>query len=482
MAFDTLRWFARGGSHLNYYMWWGGYNRGRASAAGIMNGYETDAAVCPSGQPREPKFSHFKALHKALQHIAPILLNNPSALKRSIDVQQMKTDGDWEYTGKQRMFVYTEEHKVRGKTEVLIVENDSKNSSIVKIPLDHSGQAQAEILHMNPLSAILLVDGVIKFDSFAIDHSAMAHKRIIDLAPVNILGWSSCVELIGASSNDSLTLIRPKPEEQTALNIDARIYSDYAWYETDLYLQDSVSDVHFFVESQIGSALVLLIDDNFVGEAYTQKHGEGNKTFEFYVGHLRHGYHNVAILSESLGYHNLIGRWGAKVSAKVKGITGDVMLTSNGNGNMSLVDGRTWRSHPGLNGHENSYCRDVKSNGTNDLPRPRWTSAVFNTPEYDPTSHALYLNITNGRGHVWLNGHDLGRFWNITRGDTEKYSQQYYFLPPDFLEVNGSVNTLVFFDALGSNLRLSTTLVCSWLNKTSVPYFKDRVDYPLACI
>ena len=36
LAFETLAWFARGGSHNNYYMYLGGANRGRWAGAGIM--------------------------------------------------------------------------------------------------------------------------------------------------------------------------------------------------------------------------------------------------------------------------------------------------------------------------------------------------------------------------------------------------------------------------------------------------------------
>ena len=484
MATDTLKWFARGGSHLNYYMWWGGYNRGRASAAGIMNGYATDAAVCPSGHPREPKFSHFQALHKAIHQIAPVLLNNPTAMKHSIDIPEMDEKEQWIYSGNQRMFVYrsNQTHEPQVK-EVVFIENDARESAVVKIAMEGGEEEAAVILKMSPQSAVLMVDGTVKFDSFAIDSKAMSYRRVIEPAPVKILGWSSCSEPIGMSKKQmELVLNSTRPLEQTALNIGARVNSDYAWYETHIHLEDSVDDATVFVETQIGSAMVLFIDGNYIGEAYTHQHAEGNTTFLFQVGHLKHGRHKLAFLSESLGYHNLIGRWGAKTGAKIKGITGDVLLASQRPANISLVDGRVWKSHPGLNGHEKGYCRDVASDRNNSLPHPTWSSAMFNTPKYDPTENGLYLNITQGRGHLWLNSHDLGRFWNITRGDTDKYSQQFYFLPPDLLEADGSVNKIVFFDALGSDLRTSTTLILSHLEPTNSPNFKDQIDFEGACI
>lgn len=53
------------GTHLNYYMFFGGYNRGRQAAGGISNQYATDAALCSSGQRHQPKFNHYQSLHKS---------------------------------------------------------------------------------------------------------------------------------------------------------------------------------------------------------------------------------------------------------------------------------------------------------------------------------------------------------------------------------------------------------------------------------
>jgi beta-galactosidase len=495
MAYDTLRWFARGGTHLNYYMWWGGSNRGRATAAGIMNAYATDAPVCSSGQRREPKFSHFQALHEALHRIAPILLYSPTALKHSIHVESLNRKGDWEYSGKQRMFVYhqstddshdhSKHYKTKKNKQVVFVENDAKNTTVVRIELGGADK-EAIIIEMNPFSALLIVDGSIKFDSFVIDSDAMSFERKIEPSSVDLMGWSSCAEPIGASSDDPVTIVQPRPVEQTALNIDAEMYTDYAWYERDFDLEgplEEESSPLLFVESQKGSAIVLFVDGVFQGEAYNRRHAEGNVTFQWRLDSLSGGNHTLTLLSESLGYHNLIGRWGVGTKAKTKGVTGDVILSSS-YGNMSLADGSggEWRSYAGLHGSAKGYCREVKSaKASPGSLRPTWSSVMFNTPAYDPAMEALYLNITSGRGHLWLNGHDLGRFWNITRGETDVYSQQYYFLPHDLLESDGSVNNIVFFDALGSDLS-SSKLVLSWLEHTDRPNLQDQVDYPLACI
>jgi hypothetical protein len=130
----------------------------------------------------------------------------------------------------------------------------------------------------------------------------------------------------------------------------------------------------------------------------------------------------------------------------------------------------------------------------------------------------LFLEITRGRGHLWLNGKDLGRYWNITRGGgagdgdgddmPRRHSQQYYFLPHDFLYQNAvTVNEIVLFDATmmgwtenayhdtnddssssavkNSNTSTTTTtprLVLSWIEQSNTSTLLDEVDFPSACL
>jgi beta-galactosidase len=478
MAFSIVQWFARGGTHLNYYMWMGGYNGGRASGTGVMNGYATDAPVCASGQPRYPKFAHFQALHHTIESVARILLDVPTQLNNATDIEHINNKGEWEISGKQRMFVYRTNYTRKDDEEVIFVENESKESVVVRLPLGAT-KRETLIIEMSPTSAMIIKNGSVKFDSALVSNSAMAYQRKLEPGPVGILSWASCSEPIGALSSKRVS--GSSPVEQTALNIDAGISSDYAWYETHFSVGSSMEDVSIHVGSEKGSAVLVFVDDVFKGEVNDPGHGEGPKTYEFHsIGSLDKGHHKVAILSESLGYNNILGRWGAGTGAKVKGITGDVLLSWE-QGNQSLVGGDDiWMSSPGLNGGEAGFCKEIMK-WPSPWPRPLWSTAMFNTPAYDPSDQALYLNITLGRGHFWLNGHDLGRFWNITRGESNKYSQQYYFLPFDLLDATGSDNQLVFFDALGSDLS-STTLVLSWLEKTDFPNLQDEVDYPEACI
>ena len=115
---------------------------------------------------------------------------------------------------------------------------------------------------------------------------------------------------------------------------------------------------------------------------------------------------------------------------------------------------------------------------------PKWSTARFQTPDYDVNYQRLFVEITSGRGHIYINGYDLGRFWNITRyGQPFRRSQQYYYLPDDMLHWDGSLNELKVFDVYGSDLS-SVSIILSWIttnNITSVG-MADIVDFNDACL
>jgi len=70
-AYNMAQWFARGGSHANYYMFSGGSNIERWAGAGITQYYAVDGPVCPDLLPHEPKYSHLTGLHMQVAKYAP---------------------------------------------------------------------------------------------------------------------------------------------------------------------------------------------------------------------------------------------------------------------------------------------------------------------------------------------------------------------------------------------------------------------------
>lgn len=76
VARASMRWFARGGAHMNYYMFAGGNNFGATEGDAIATAYATDVNVCPDGLPNEPKFTHLARMHAALADVAELVLGD----------------------------------------------------------------------------------------------------------------------------------------------------------------------------------------------------------------------------------------------------------------------------------------------------------------------------------------------------------------------------------------------------------------------
>ena len=88
---SVMKWFARGGSHMNYYMWTGGNNYGRWTGDGITHMYAVDAIVCPDGLPHEPKFSQSGAMHAAIAEVADQIASHPAQLDDAVKIGDPET-------------------------------------------------------------------------------------------------------------------------------------------------------------------------------------------------------------------------------------------------------------------------------------------------------------------------------------------------------------------------------------------------------
>jgi Glycosyl hydrolases family 35 len=307
IAYCTLRWFARGGSHVNYYMWWGGYNRERMAAAGVTNSYASDAPLCPSGEPRQPNFAHLRSLTNILADISYILLHSKSGPRHGKQLDVRDRNGYWRTGNLQRSFTFQgDDYDDR---EIILVENASNFTKAVRLDVCCRHNTES-IMELHPYSIIVIVDGEIVYDSAVVNPRSMSFGRVFEIDPVMLHGWEMIAETIGASSHDPLTRVMTYPIEQSYLDFVSRISSDYAWFETDFELVSFDSWI-LHVETQEANGFVVFLGQEFVGHADSHLHREGNVTLKIDLGVLDAGYHKLSLLSESLGYCNLIGRWSA---------------------------------------------------------------------------------------------------------------------------------------------------------------------------
>ena len=71
-----------------------------------------------------------------------------------------------------------------------------------------------------------------------------------------------------------------------------------------------------------------------------------------------------------------------------------------------------------------------------------------------------------GRGHFYLNGHDLGKYW-LVKGPSGKPTQRYYHLPADILRFGSQNNELVLGEQLGASDISSPRVVVSSMQVAS---------------
>jgi hypothetical protein len=70
--------------------------------------------------------------------------------------------------------------------------------------------------------------------------------------------------------------------------------------------------------------------------------------------------------------------------------------------------------------------------------QPAWYATSFH---YTPSDSALFLHVAGAKkGQVFLNGHNLGRFWTVG-------PQQHYYLPRCWLD---ETNELLLFEEQGN--------------------------------
>jgi hypothetical protein len=134
-AYSISRWFARGGSMMNYYMYFGfdetslhhqsssliltnitllyllllcsGNTYERWVGAGVTTAYEQFSNLMSDGFPNEPKYSHLSRLHHVIRDIAAVVVNRQAQLNNFIPLQYYNESiGKWTIGTEQVAFIY----------------------------------------------------------------------------------------------------------------------------------------------------------------------------------------------------------------------------------------------------------------------------------------------------------------------------------------------------------------------------------------
>uniref|UniRef100_A0A2P2KFZ5 Beta-galactosidase n=3 Tax=Rhizophora mucronata TaxID=61149 RepID=A0A2P2KFZ5_RHIMU len=408
IAFSVARFFQKGGSLQNYYMYHGGTNFGRTSGGPfITTSYDYDAPIDEYGLARLPKWGHLKELHRALKLCEHTLLNN-KPFNLSLGPSQ---EAD----------IYADPSG--SSCAAFLANMDEKNDKIVEF--------RNLSYHLPAWSVSMLPDcknvifNTAKVSSQTSVVEMIPEKLKLSMGSSNgtkALEWGVFKEKAGIWGtadfvNNSLVDHINTTKDTT----------DYLWYTTS-FIVDETED---FLKK--GSQPVLLIESKghalhaFVNHEL-QGSASGNGThspFKFKKPvSLKAGKNEIAFLSMTVGLQNggLLYEWiGAGLtSVKIKGF-------NNGTIDLSKHD---WAYKIGLQGEKLSVYKPEGLNrvnwvSTTEPPKHQplmWYKTVVDAPTGDePTGlDMLYM----GKGLAWLNGEEIGRYWPRKSSTHDKCVQE----------------------------------------------------------
>lgn len=499
LAFSVARFFQRGGSFQNYYMYFGGTNFGRTSGGPFyITSYDYDAPIDEYGLRSEPKWGHLKDLHDAIRFCEPALVaaDSPQYIKLG---------------PRQEAHVYYGDHQTKG-LKLTQHENQSLCSAFLANIDEHkyatvtfSGRSYI----LPPWSVSILPDcrniayntakvgaqTSIKTVDFALSpyQNISLVKELTAGGEISHISksWMTVKEPISIWSDNSFTVLGILEH----LNV-TKDKSDYLWLMTRIYVSED--DISFWRETGVSPAVSI---DSMRDVLRVFVNGQLTGSV---IGHwvkavqpvqFQQGYNDLVLLSQTVGLQN----YGAFLEKDGAGFRGKAKLTGLRSGDIDLSK-VSWTYQVGLKG-EFQKIYTIEENekaGWTDLTLDvlpstfTWYKTYFDAP--DGTDPVVLDLGSMGKGQAWVNGHHIGRYWTIVtpkagcqrtcnyRGaynsekcatNCGKPTQTWYHIPRAWLEK--SKNLLVIFEETGGNpfeisikLRLARTL-CAQVSESHYP-------------
>ncbi|CAL5368849.1 unnamed protein product [Camellia sinensis] len=508
IAYSVARFFQKGGSLQNYYMYHGGTNFGRTSGGPfITTSYDYNAPIDEYGLARLPKWAHLKELHRAIKLCEHALLNSESTLLSLGPLQEADVYAD-----------------PSGACAAFIANNDDKNDKIVEF--------QNMSYHLPAWSVSILPDCKNVVFNTAKVGSQTSNVEMVpeDLQPSSVnkdlkgLQWEVFVEKAGIWGEADFVKNGFVDHINTTKDT-----TDYLWYTTRRILNGSlhVDENEEFLKK--GSQPMLVVESKghalhaFVNQKL-QASASGNGSvspFKFQTPiSLKAGKNEIALLSMTVGLQVseeeiFSSSFAAAMFLKVHdfprekkvynggpfyewvgaGLT-SVLIKGFRNGTKDLTT-YNWNYKIGLEGeHLSIYKADglnsVKWVPTSEPPKEQpltWYKAVVNAP---PGDEPIGLDMIHmGKGLAWLNGEEIGRYWPIKASKHDECVQQcdyrgkfspnkcstgcgeptqrWYHVPRSWFKPSG--NFLVIFEEKGgdpTNIRFSkrkTSGVCALVSE-----------------
>ncbi|XVF47153.1 hypothetical protein PTKIN_Ptkin03bG0086400 [Pterospermum kingtungense] len=451
IAFAVARFYQRGGTFQNYYMYHGGTNFERTTGGPfIATSYDYDAPLDEYGHVRQPKWGHLRDVHKAIKLCEEALITTDptiSSLGPNLEAAVYKTGS--------------------GVCAAFLANVDTKSD----VTVNFNGNSY----HLPAWSVSILPDcknvalNTAKINSMTVIPSFKRESLNTNADSTEAIGsgWSWINEPVGISKADAFNKLGLLEQINTTAD-----KSDYLWYSLSMdirgdepFLQDGSQTV-LHVES-LGHALHAFINGKLAGSGYGNS---GNAKVKLDIPiKVVHGKNTIDLLSLTVGLQN----YGAFFDLVGAGVTGPVKLNGLKNGSSIDLTSQQWTYQVGLKGEDSGLPSGSSSQWVSTtLPKNQpliWYKTIFEAPAgNDP----IALDFTGmGKGEAWVNGQSIGRFWpayvsrnggctdscdyrgpyssNKCLKNCGKPSQQLYHVPRSWLQPSG--NILVLFEEIGGD-------------------------------
>ncbi|PWA55287.1 D-galactoside/L-rhamnose binding SUEL lectin domain-containing protein [Artemisia annua] len=448
IAFAVARFYQRGGTFQNYYMYHGGTNFGRTTGGPfISTSYDYDAPLDEYGQLRQPKWGHLRDLHKAIKLCEEAMVaTDPKNTSLGHNLEAV---------------VY----KTSSTCAAFLANIDTKNDATV----NYNGNSY----HLPAWSVSILPDcknvvyNTAKINSMATIRTFVPTSVGDEFSDSKSISsdWSYVSEPIGISSNNAFD--RPGLLEQINTTADQ---SDYLWYSisTDIkgdepFLNDA-SQTTIHVKS-LGHVLHLFVNDQLEGSAFGNS---GNPKISKDISiTLKRGTNKIDLLSLTVGLQN----YGAFFDKTGAGITGPVEFDGSKSGSTLDLSSQRWTYQIGLKGESLGLDTGDSSLWVSGSPKGQpltWYKTNFDAPSGDGPLAIDFTGMT--KGEAWVNGQGIGRYWPGYNAPTSgcsdcsykgpyssskclkncgKPSQKLYHVPRSWLKPSG--NVLVLLEEIGGD-------------------------------
>ena len=442
IAYAVAGWFAGGGAYHSYYMWHGGNNYEHTAGSGIATMYADDVCLHSDGTPNEPKYTQLSRLQHLIANYSQILLSQDG----NKTLLPYWDGSKWTIGTQQFVYSYL--------SSIYFLINQAHISLAILF--------QNQNITMSPRSVRIYDEKFnMLYDTSNYTDISSNNTQLVTI--VDAFQWKTWSE---SNQSNASIVSSATPIEQIAITDDQTIY---LWYRRNVTLTEVSSHVQFTVPTRRGNSLLFYFDGKYLGEFNNHDEGLGNvqANLQFDLSNFQpNKQYLFEILSISFGLNAGVPAY----NLDYKGIVGNISL----NGQILVDQVNPWRHQKGLVGEEKQIYTEQgsttvfwNSNSSQGFNKTiTWFQSTFDLDHLqnqDTNANPLLFDAQGlNRGHVFINGFDIGLYWLIqgqcqsqpgwcTQSQTQcnQPTQRYYHIPTDWIKPTN--NLITIFEHLGTN-------------------------------